>query len=47
MATSPPDHVQQVSKVRPDWDVVLPWPELIVEMLIVARILLQNHTVSC
>lgn len=47
MAASPPDLVKQVSKVRPDWDVVLPRSELIVEMLIVARILLQNHTVSC
>lgn len=47
MAASPPDLVQQVSKVRPDWDVVLPRPELIVEMLIIARILLQYHAVSC
>lgn len=47
MAASPPDLVQQVSKVRPDWDVVLPLPELIVEMLIIARILLQYHAVSC
>lgn len=45
MATSPPDLFQQVSKVRPDWEVVLPWPELVVEMLIVARILLENHAI--
>lgn len=47
MATSPPDFFQQVSEVCPDWDVVLPWPELIVEMLIVAGILLENHAVPC
>lgn len=47
MATSPPDLFQQVSEVRPDREVVLPWPELIVEMLIVARILLENHAVPC
>lgn len=47
MVTSPPDLFQQVSKVRPDWEVVLPWPKFVVEMLIVARILLENHTVPC
>lgn len=47
MVTSPPNLFQQVSKVRPNWEVVLPWPKLAVEMLIVARILLENHAVPC
>lgn len=47
MTTSPVDLFQQVSKVRPDWEVVLPRPKLVVEMLVVARILLENHAVPC
>ena len=40
MLAGPLDLLQQVSEVRPDGDVVLPWPELIVEMLVVAGLLL-------
>lgn len=40
MFTSPLDFFQQVSQIRPDGNVVLPWCKLIVEMLVVARILL-------
>jgi len=40
VVTSPLDLLQQVSEVRPDRDVVLPRPQLSVEMLVVARILL-------
>lgn len=40
VVTSPLDLFQQVSEVRPDWDVVLPRPKLVVEMLVVAGILL-------
>lgn len=47
MVTSPVDLFQQVPEVRPDWDVVLPRLKLIVEMLVVAGILLENHAVSC
>lgn len=46
MVLSPLDLVQQVSQVGPDWDVVFPRPQIAVEVLVVARILLQHNAVS-
>lgn len=47
MLFCPLQFFQQIAQVTFKWNVVFPWLQLIIKMLIVDGVLLQHYTVSC